>query len=205
MTDQDNSSNFDKTGLMKDLCDKIRIIAKNELINYANIEDITLKEINDNEELVHDHWIVGILMKTQVINVTFRVHFSSRSARALAAAGMGITKEKLNAKLTHDFIKEYCNRAIGSIKRMFLEGGMNPKENVMDTEVPVEEPSFDETNLKKDIHENNIDDAWLFIYAEGDIACETKLMISDWGKAKSLKNLEVATVALDDDGDIDFL
>jgi hypothetical protein len=91
---------------------KIREVSVSRLKLHAGIEKLQLVEIIE-PPVVHAHWMALIFAGGRELRVTLKAYFMSEDACKLAASTYG---NKLTSTQVADFVKEFCNLVIGTMK-----------------------------------------------------------------------------------------
>jgi hypothetical protein len=172
------------------------------LIKASDNELIT-RDLTDTEDLSYDHWICCIVVKFSGLSVIFSVHFTSRIARQLAGIGTGIKMDELSPRVTHDFMREFCNLTAGTIKDKLRKCNFENPDTTA-TMLPTQEPSFDTAKL------GPTDSQWLmnwFLCHKGQDAliCSGKIEVENAKVLSKLSKINDPTILIDDSGEIDFL
>lgn len=182
----------------------VRDISLNQMKQYVGNEQVSLADYDLNRELNYDHWIIGIVIKSNVINITFRVHFSSMVARKFAQEGLKIKADEITPLISQDYIQEYTNLTVGSIKRHLLEGGLSGRDFDMNSQVPYAAPSYDQIDIKGELENGKIQDCWMLSLSCGDFICASKVHVINWEEVFKLEDLNVSVFSVSEDGDIEF-
>lgn len=168
----------------------------------ADDDALTVIDVDPNSDLSYDHWICCIVVAFQEVSITFTTHFTSKAARALASKGTGIEIDKIAPKVSHDFMREYANITAGSIKETLQKCDFQ-QERPQPVMLPVQEPSFDVVKIQKE--EDHWVSHWVLKASEDcQLICSGKVEVSDPGFTSKLDKLDEASMAIDDEGEIDF-
>jgi CheY-specific phosphatase CheX len=98
----------------------IRANTRDHLKNLSRASSVAIKEIEENREVLA-HWTSLILVSGERIRVTFRAHFATLDAKAMASKAYMTDSASVPAEMAHDFMKEFCNVCAGRMKRLFLQ------------------------------------------------------------------------------------
>ena len=189
-----------------EMIDLVRTAALGNFTRYMRRENPQIKEITASEPLAFDHWIMLILVKSKVLNVSFQTHFTSPVARKLAATGLNLPEKQLTYKICHDFMQEFCNLTAGSIKKHLLDTCLRADSFDMTVQVPEKVPAYDEVNLFKDLKKNKLHDCFGIEFSAGDeITCATHVKIFDYEALSAIKQLDISVLTVDDEGQVEFL
>lgn len=164
--------------------------------------ELQAKEVDPNSDFSYDHWICCIVVAFQEISITFTTHFTSKAARELASRGTKLPVADISPKISHDFMREYANITAGSIKDTLQKCDFK-QERPQPVMLPVQEPSFD--IVKIDTAEDQWVSHWILKLSEScSLICSGKVEISDASFTNKLDKLDEASMAIDDEGEIDF-
>lgn len=97
-------------------------------ISYSQDASRKLLEIHsqgfkfESDHLTQDsrvlgHWMGMVLISAREVKLTFKVHFMTRNAKALAASTYGLPAEQISMDQALDFMREFCNLMAGSYKQ----------------------------------------------------------------------------------------
>jgi hypothetical protein len=143
----------------------MRETAKKRLEQFAMLDHVTELDLDPgstNADLALDHWISAISLVFPGMKATFQCHFSSKTARSLAARILG-EEERQTVSMCHSFITEFCNLTGGAMKnamsdlfeRVSSEAAGKKKVSPTKTSgalsIPDRKPSYDETALVSDL------------------------------------------------------
>ena len=146
----------------------VRTVSQVQLGQYSKVGPLTVREVPASEDLSFDHWIASISLGAPSLRFKFRVHFTSIVARDLAASGLGMDKEKITARIGHDFIREYCNLTLGAVKRCLEAAALCDYQ----MSVPSKKPAYSDVDLSKEVV-----DAWALRHGTMEIICVSSIAI----------------------------
>ncbi|MBQ49660.1 MAG: hypothetical protein CMP10_19930 [Zetaproteobacteria bacterium] len=194
----ENDPNLEKIVNLIQACGKTAMVSRLSL----NDDDVTVTSLTGDEDLSYDHWVCVIMVIFKGLRTSFQVHFTSQAARALTSIATSKGPKELKPGLCHDFMREYCNLAAGSVK-LQLDKCDFQIESINQTMLPVEEPSYDLTHLEA--RKEN----WYLTVKAGDeeisIVCSAKLEVENAGILKNINKLDDQSIIIDDAGEIEFL
>lgn len=152
-----------------------------------------------------DHWICSICIQSKQVRVLFRCHYTSSVARQLAAtATKKLKPQHLHPLTARDFIQEYCNLVLGSIKsglshvktvEIERKNGTHP---VMVSSV---EPSYDIVDFTGD---DDTEQVWRLSWDGGksELVCVAKIEIF---QPLEFSEEDTQQINVNESGQIEFL
>jgi hypothetical protein len=198
----DNNIDMHQVGKLFELVRNSAASSMKHLLK-ATDEDLTTLDLSGSEDLSYDHWICCIVVKFEGLSVVFSVHFTSKAARQLAEISIGKNRDELPPRITHDFMKEYCNLTAGTIKDRLqkCEFGHDGGSTVM---LPSEVPSFDTVKLRSE------DSHWLMNWlmshkGQDALIFSGKIEVENAAILSKLSKIDDSSIMIDDSGEIDFL
>jgi len=159
------------------------------------------RELDAEHDLSFDHWVTAIMLSSRVFKFSFSARFTSRVARALAAAALGQKLEDVRPTIAHDNMGEFCNLSVGTAQRSLAEMHASFTDTLMTT--PHATPSFD-LGTEELRALGSYGDKWLLAFGEHAFLCSFTVDVSDWNVFSRLKDADISKLSVSDGGDLVF-
>jgi hypothetical protein len=131
--------------------------------SHTGLKDVTMADLEENP-LVPAHWMSIILAGGKELRVTFKACFMSRDVRILAENTYG--DRPMTVEQTSEFLKEFCNLSIGSLK-LFLERN----KIFLGVSLPIVTRGFDEVFFPVPAGNMSFTDSWRIRANEAVVDC----------------------------------
>ena len=174
-----NSIGRPELEVFKHLVPLIRNIARDRLGIHSKAEGrVILAELSQDRAAAQNvlaHWTALILVSGGDLKLTLKVHYYLDEAKVFGAQAGSLPENSDSAssdRLTHDFIKEYCNLTAGRLKRLFED-----QKFVTGISLPLITRGFDEVFSPGPNGTTSFEDAWEFRLDGHSIACTSKVEV----------------------------
>ena len=188
------------------LRDFIRSTATSRLKSCTKNQTFEVREITKEEDFSYDHWIAAIVISATTIRVNFRVHFTTKSAREFVAHNPVLSGIE-DPNVCHDFIREYCNLTAGAIKQgleRVSERDISADGYIVN--LPHETPAYDKIGkLTRTVEQDSVRDCWAFKLNGQELVCATRIEIVDWASIGKITEMDLSSLLVSDDGNVEFL
>ncbi len=139
------------------------------------------------------HWMSLILAAGKEVRVTFKAHYMTKDAAIIAQNTFG--SSRLSEKQAKNFLKEFCNLTIGTVKDFLALNQV-----VVGTSLPIICRGFDDLFFPPPAGESFLIDRWRLQTPEAKVECSvTYEFFSDF-EINQLTAIDEAAV-----GDVEFL
>jgi CheY-specific phosphatase CheX len=148
----------------------IRETSRESLARFANVEQPQIEEI-DSTIAVLGHWSALILISGTAVRVTFRVYFSTETAKKLASGAYKMSESLVNSDQAYDFMKEYCNLCAGRVKLLLLTNNLQ-----VGISLPLVTRGFDQVFEEESKETFCTEDRWRLVISTGmAVMCSARI------------------------------
>lgn len=102
----------------------------------------TFSQIKPHERMNCDHWTSAISILLDFGSVGLKIHYISKSARAITSAKLKMDENCLPACLVKNTMEDYLNTCMGRVKRKFSSTNLNPSVPLTSPASDLDEPGF---------------------------------------------------------------
>ena len=160
----------------------------------TNFEELHHQSFDRKGDHHYDHWVCSIVVSLGEAKVFIESHFRSRTARKIAAKGLGIEQDSLNTSVLIDFMREYLNRVMGDIKARY-------QSDEVEVSVPQITPAYDQGIGSKDEGSNMNVRYWRICWSEGQLVFGCNIIQT--GDVTAMSAID--DVEKSDEAEIEFL
>lgn len=163
----------------------IRNVSLVRLKQQSRVTDFEVKEIVEINPVLA-HWMVIILVAGPSAKITFKSHFKTESAKALASAAFQRSAAEITQEQALDFMREFCNLAAGGIK-----ASLSSYHFKLAISLPVVTRGFDEIFFTDLLMKDTISDQWILSSATGEVICSVTV---DLLEKLDISNINTETI-----------
>lgn len=143
----------------------VRNISRDRLAHQAQTQQIEIHEV-DGRPAVYSHWMAIILISGPGLKITFKTHFKTEVAQAMAAGIYKRAASEVSLVQATDFMRELCNLVAGATKASLLAGKVS-----VDLSLPIMTRGFDEIFFARAVTRDHAYDHWILRTGAGEIFC----------------------------------
>jgi|GEM_PF-1719767 len=145
-----------------------------------------------------EHWITSIVLAHNCFKLTFHVRFSLPSAQQFAAKALDREVSKIDLNLAKDSVGEFCNMAVGHLKRYLGEAHNALGDSAMTT------PISKINDAKMAVMDHSSDQTWMLSANGINLCCMIHLDIRDPATLSMLEGVTLEHLSVSDGGDVIF-
>jgi hypothetical protein len=171
---------------------------------YGKIKGAHIETKRPSDPIGKDHWQALIWAKSKVVNIAFAAHYSEATARHLASVGLEFYRGELSMTACQQFMQEYCNLTIGTLKQHLLESCVRAEDFIPGAQTPRLTHLDGEVDFAGEVKAQNISAFWVIRFGSEHIICTSKLEILDPAPLANLKPLNTSLLSVNTGGGIEF-
>ena len=177
------SARADGSGDAVRLTTFVRETSRESLQRFANVETLKIEEIGIPNAVL-GHWSALILISGTSIRVTFRVYFSTATAKHLASGAYSTAEDDIASDQAYDFMKEFCNLCAGRVKLLLIGNDLQ-----VGISLPLVTRGFDQVFEEESKESFCIEDRWCLTGGTaGAVICAVRI---EGSEPLSLPNIEL--------------